>query len=306
MRIPFLPLRALAAIAALAAVVGCEASNDSAHLIGVPSGLALGLLPGINPNNPPQATQEIFEVCKVGSSATFTVSSTSDPTAVSFSLDNGACRAVALYGAAGATVTVSETSAPSGFQLDHVDVQVISNGTFANYTQSGPTVTEKIGGVAADLRGVRAVYYNSEEPPPLVNGRMTGGGKQIVVGVATITRGFTVHCDITLSNNIEINWAGYRWHLDKPIDTAQCFDDPAINQQPPAAPLDKFVGTATGRLNGVDGSKLEFTFVDAGEPGRNDMAALKIWDSNGAVVLDVPLSLLNNGNIQAHFDQPHK
>jgi len=160
--------------------------------------------------------------------------------------------------------------------------------------------------VLAGSSGIRAVYYNSEVPTPLVDGRMTGGGKQIQVGVANITRGFTVHCDITLSNNIEINWEGYSWHLDKPIDTAQCFDDPAIIQDPPRAPLDKFVGTATGRLNGVDGSHLDFTFIDAGEPGRNDMAALKITAPDGTVVLDVPLSNLDKGNIQAHFDQPHK
>jgi hypothetical protein len=169
-------------------------------------------------------------------------------------------------------------------------------------------------GEAGSEHGTVLVFYNTftppppppPPPPPVVNGRMTGGGRQIDVSGVAITRGFTIHCDITLSNNIEINWAENRWHLDKPITSALCFDDPAIDQKPPKAPLDTFVGTALGRLNGVDGSLLEFTFVDAGEPGRNDLAALKIWDSNGTVVLDLPLTALNNGNIQAHEDQPHK
>jgi hypothetical protein len=116
----------------------------------------------------------------------------------------------------------------------------------------------------------------------------------------------TVHCDILLSNNIEINWPGSKWHLDKPITSAVCSDDPLIIQKPPTAPLDTFVGTATGRLNGVDGYDLDFTFVDQGEPGKNDQVRFLITATDGTVVLDFPLTTLKNGNIQAHFDQPHK
>jgi hypothetical protein len=138
-------------------------------------------------------------------------------------------------------------------------------------------------------------------------GRMTGGGGQITIGDVQITRGFTIHCDILLSNNIEINWPGNAWHLDKPITSADCIDDPAISPEPPPAPFDTFIGVAIGRLNGEDGSRLEFTFVDAGEPGgKNDKSQLKIFSPGGAVVLDVPLSFLDHGNLQAHFDQPHK
>jgi hypothetical protein len=138
-------------------------------------------------------------------------------------------------------------------------------------------------------------------------GRMTGGGQQIAVGGATVSKGLTLHCDITLSNNLEINWGGNSWHLDKPIATANCVDDPSISPEPPPAPFDTFHGTAIGRLNGVDGYAIDFTFADAGEPGgANDMARILITAPDGSVVLNVPLQFTTNGNLQAHFDQPHK
>lgn len=159
-----------------------------------------------------------------------------------------------------------------------------------------------------------------KQPPPCdpkkdvctVDGRMTGGGNSITVADGVkITNGLELHCDILLSNNLEINWpGGNNWHITKPILTADCVDDPAINPEPPPAPFDTFNGTALGSLNGVDGSFIEFTFVDAGEPGgKNDQVSLKIYsggDNTTPVVLDVPLQFTTGGNLQAHYDQPHK
>ncbi len=148
--------------------------------------------------------------------------------------------------------------------------------------------------------------------PQAVPGRMTGGGHQLRIDGARITRGFTIHCDIRLSNNLEINWpGGNKWHLNKPITSAVCIDDPAISPFPPAAPFDTFIGEGVGELNGVEGSIVRFTFVDAGEPGRNDTAWIRIWapgvDPDGAIapVLEVE-GTLDGGNIQAHYDQPHR
>lgn len=139
-------------------------------------------------------------------------------------------------------------------------------------------------------------------------GRMTGGGGQLVaIGDIYVTRGFTIHCDITLSNNLEINWPGNKWHIDKPLTSAICIDDPAISPEPPPAPFDTFIGEGIGSLNGVDGALVKFTFIDSGEQGGvNDFAKIQIFAPGGALVLDVPLTALTNGNIQAHFDQPHK
>jgi len=144
-----------------------------------------------------------------------------------------------------------------------------------------------------------------EEPG---TGRFTGGGHQIRVGEARVTRGFTIHCDLLLSNNLEINWGGNQFHMEEHIPPVTCTDDPNIHQEPPVAPVDTIIGVGTGRYNGADGYTVEFTFIDAGEPGRNDQAALKVYETANTsnVVLDVSLQPITGGNIQAHYDQPHK
>lgn len=140
----------------------------------------------------------------------------------------------------------------------------------------------------------------------LSNGRFTGGGHQISRGVK-ITRGLTIHCDRLLSNNLEINWQGNQFHLNEHLTTVECSDDPDIGQAPPPAPLDTLIATGTGRYNNADGYSISFTLVDGGEPGGDDMAAIHITeDATGAVILDVPLQVMTGGNLQAHYDQPHR
>ena len=114
-----------------------------------------------------------------------------------------------------------------------------------------------------------------------------------------------------MSNNLQINWAGgNKWHLDKPITAATCIDDPNVSPVPPEAPFDTFIGEAVGKLNGVDGSEVRFTFVDAGEPGRDDWGSISIWAPGANLATDAPVlevsGYLDNGNFQAHEDQPHK
>ena len=139
-------------------------------------------------------------------------------------------------------------------------------------------------------------------------GRFTGGGHQIRVDQVRVTRGLTIHCDLLLSNNLEINWQGNQFHMTEHLSTAQCSDDPLIVQAPPVAPLDTLIGVGTGRYNGMDGFTIEFTLVDAGEPGSLDQAAFRVFETGnpGNVVLNVPLQVLTGGNLQAHYDQPHK
>ena len=180
------------------------------------------------------------------------------------------------------------------------------DATYPGTTTSGNSVTVNQDFFTYDGPDMQIYFKNRNTS--FTPGRMTGGGGQITIGDMYITRGFTIHCDITLSNNIEINWPGNKWHLDKPITSALCIDDPTISPVPPDAPFDTFIGTATGRLNGVDGSLLRFVFIDDGERGAqvHDKAQIQIWDPNGTLVLNVPLSELTKGNIQAHYDQPHK
>ena len=139
-------------------------------------------------------------------------------------------------------------------------------------------------------------------------GRFTGGGHQIRVGDARVTRGLTIHCDLLLSNNLEVNWGGNKFHMTEHLVTVACTDDPAIDQFPPAAPLDTLIGVGSGRYNGTDGYTIEFTLVDYGEPGSSDQMGILIYETaNPAnVALNVPLQLMSGGNLQAHFDQPHK
>ncbi len=147
-----------------------------------------------------------------------------------------------------------------------------------------------------------------QDVPESLEGRMTGGVSKLTStsGDGNVSISFTLHCDITLSNNIEINWSGgNKWHLDKPISTAFCSleDDPT----PPVAPINIFEGTAVGRFNGVDGYPLEFTLIDKGEgKPSGDMAGFTIYEQDGTtVLLQVTLQSAEDGNIQAHFDQPH-
>jgi len=140
-------------------------------------------------------------------------------------------------------------------------------------------------------------------------GRFTGGGNLRVNGLR-ITRGLTIHCDLLLSNNLQINWRKRgrtkRFHLTEHLTTVACTDDPEIIQHPPNAPLDTLVGTGIGRYNGRDGYSIQFILVDGGEPGGGvDMMAILIKAPDDTVVLDVPLQPITRGNLQAHFDQPH-
>jgi hypothetical protein len=146
-----------------------------------------------------------------------------------------------------------------------------------------------------------------DEPTGL--GRFTGGGHQVRVGEARVTRGLTIHCDLLLSNNLEVNWRGNQFHMTEHLTTVSCTDDPDIVQFPPAAPLDTLVGVGTGRYNNAPGFTIEFTLVDAGEPGSGvDQMAILIYETaNPAnVALNVPLQVISGGNLQAHYDQPHK
>ncbi len=140
-------------------------------------------------------------------------------------------------------------------------------------------------------------------PPPPAVGRMTGGGSVFTPDGTRVTHGFELHCDVNqLPNTLEINWAGgNNFHMDV-LTSALCTDDPQIHQQPPkSSTFDTFVGTGTGKLNGVAGATIVFTLVDAGEPGTKDTAAYLIKDSHGNTVLTVPANtLLDKGNQQAH------
>jgi len=113
-----------------------------------------------------------------------------------------------------------------------------------------------------------------------------------------------------LSNHLEINWPGTgrrnQFHMLEHT-SAICTDDAAILQRPPQAPVDTIVGVGTGRYDGELGYTVQFTLVDAGEPGTSDQIGLRVFNTTTLqVVLNLPLQNMTGGNVQAHYDQPHK
>jgi hypothetical protein len=145
------------------------------------------------------------------------------------------------------------------------------------------------------------------EVPPGECGRMTGGGSVFTIDDVRVTRGFEIHCDLREPNNIEVNWADNKFHMTE-LTSAVCTDSPAVDQTPPgSAPFDTFTGTGVGKLNNKTGARIEFVFTDAGEPGVNDTATLKVFDKNNTLVLDVTGApnvpgFLDHGNLQTHKD----
>jgi hypothetical protein len=207
-----------------------------------------------------------------------------------------------------------------------LDGTVVQSGAYTApaYSFSGSfPVTGKSAGDVIEIAAVAVGTWGNGEPGGNVlnwvdltvpecgkvdDGRFTGGGSQVRVGEARVTRGLTIHCDLLLSNNLEVNWGGNQFHMTEHLETVECSDSPDIIQAPPVAPLDTLIGVGTGRYNRSDGYTIQFTLQDFGEPGSSDRMAIRIFETaNPAnVVLNVPLQVLSGGNLQAHFDQPHK
>lgn len=163
------------------------------------------------------------------------------------------------------------------------------------------------GDLVASFGWLAGAFALEPEVPAGLPGRMTGGGSVFTIDGARVTRGFEIHCDLREPNNIEVNWGkGKKFHLTT-LTSAVCTDSPAVDQRPPAAPFDTFKGTGIGTYNNRPGARIEFVFIDAGEPGTADQASIKVYDANNNLVLDVPgdpnaSGYLDKGNLQAHKD----
>ena len=146
---------------------------------------------------------------------------------------------------------------------------------------------------------VPALPAGSWEP-----GFMTGGGSVFTrTGVQVrITHGFELHCQdddrvVIEPNNLQINWPGWRFHLEE-LTEAVCTDQPGYDEGLPEAGFDTMQATGTGRCNGVSGATITWRFTDAGEPGTRDFARISIQCPQGTTLFVE--GLLRFGNHQAH------
>jgi hypothetical protein len=211
----------------------------------------------------------------------------------------------------GTTVLSDLLDSNTGEEFDYFTIAAdVPAGATTVTVQAFSRDDKSTGRLPASFVWLAAAFSLEPETPPTVPGRMTGGGSVFTIGDVRVTRGFEIHCDLREPNNLEVNWQGNRFHTTE-LTSAVCIDQVAIDQNPPVAPFDTFIGTGVGRLNGKSDARIEFVFVDAGEPGTSDTATIKIYDASNNLVLDVPgdplvPGYLTFGNIQAHKDNPPK
>lgn len=161
---------------------------------------------------------------------------------------------------------------------------------------------------------LRITTVDTPTTPPeceKLQGRFTGGGFQIDADDLKVTRGFTLHCDELLSNNFEVNWKSggttHNFHTDKNPAVTEC-SKPVLPNPPDAGVSRIVIIEQPGTLDSKDNTHtITIVLEDHGEPGTADRAYIAI-SGFGALTggtADDP-ALIDGGNIQAHFDQPHK
>ena len=204
----------------------------------------------------------------------------------------------------------------------HIPRQLVTGAALAGTLAfvaacSGPSSSLNPTSPSATTSEAAGANFNpngGETPPPTcdpkvtdctpLQGRFTGGGFQINTGDVKVTRGFTIHCDNRLTNNLEVNWAGgNNFHMEKNTLTSVVCSRP-VDPTPPASPVARIVASAVGQCNGQPAT-ISFMLEDQGEPGTNDRAELVITGV-GSCNLNLTDRPIDGGNIQAHFDQPHR
>jgi len=263
---------------------------------------------------PAMAHVGYLKVCKeaqgtgVTGSFSFTLSSplpevgTTTPVST-FTLTVGQCRTFYSKTEADPEVTVSET-ARTGFQLCGLTVEPVGNQIFPPDLGSQSVririVTSGDGSDPPSAANTTKVTF-CNETIPIVTGRFTGGGSFACDGL-TLRHGFELHCSPTIvPNRLEINYGvGNNFHL-LTLTEAVCSDTDGIDEGQPDAGFDTITGSGAGLFNGLP-ALIEFAFTDAGEPGADDTAAVKITTLGTGVVVECleDPGTLQSGNQQAH------
>jgi hypothetical protein len=133
--------------------------------------------------------------------------------------------------------------------------------------------------------------------PTAQTGWMTGNGR-VVTPSGLVTIAFELHCKASDGDNsLDVNGGGNKFRLEH-LTSAMCVDAATIDAGRPHAGFDTLHGKGTGRYNGAPATA-EWTFTDAGEPGRNDTDTIQIKNSSNVIVLTASGRLVT-GNNQAH------
>lgn len=176
-------------------------------------------------------------------------------------------------------------------------------GTIIAQTSDTLTTGANVSGGVFALNGAVTLDTNRVDvcggtTPTSRPGRMTGGGSVFTSDGTRVTHGFELHCNsANMPNNLEVNWAGNRFHLDT-LTAVFCSNDPSFRPNPPDAGFNTLQGSGTGTYNGVPGATAQFTFTDAGEPGTKDSAQIVIKEGTTTVL--TVAGHLDHGNQQAH------
>jgi hypothetical protein len=189
-----------------------------------------------------------------------------------------------------------------------------SGSTLLSPTGPSASVNRSLATVTPDPCAPTLVRTTDPVPTPIppeciLQGRFTGGGFQIDANDLKVTRGFTLHCDELLSNNFEVNWKSggttHNFHTDKNPEVTEC-SKPVVPNPPDADVSRIVIINQPGSLDGEDGHLITIVLEDWGEPGTADRAYIAVDGvalTGGSVLAP---ALIDGGNIQAHFDQPHK
>jgi hypothetical protein len=133
-------------------------------------------------------------------------------------------------------------------------------------------------------------------------GRFTGGGSiYCPAPIYRVTFGYELHCQpdgapsVPTPNNLQINFSGGdNFHLTF-LREAEC-GGPGTSR--PTTNFNTIRGIGDGTFNGSPAS-IEFTLIDAAEPGRGQDSASFVINQGGTTILNCT-QYLEGGNNQAH------
>ncbi|TAJ19013.1 MAG: DUF11 domain-containing protein [Dehalococcoidia bacterium] len=131
---------------------------------------------------------------------------------------------------------------------------------------------------------------------PTGNGGWMNVGGNIKDGSKRYTWGGSISCDGISKKAFEYH-DHYR-NIDFNLSTVTsvvCSTTSGVSQGQPRAGFNTL--TLVGRSS--DGKRVEATFIDAGEPGRNDTVNIRVYSAGGTLLSSVS-GKLDGGNLQAH------